>query len=183
MIHHRRDERGAALVETALVLGLLLMLAIGALEFGLAFRDWLSVSSATREGARVAASAGPTTDADCAILEATAGSLLSIDGSRIRFVDIFRADPAGNPVGSFQTYRPFDSSTDHTDNLRCTSWFAVNETGYPPASRDNRGAARDWIGVRLGFQHSWKTGFFWWSGSVNWSDRTIILMEPAPDPG
>ena len=176
-------DKGAALVESALVLAILLVLAVGAFEFGMAFRDWLSVSSATREGARVAASAGPVDAADCAILEATAGSLLSIDGGRIRLVDIFQANSAGDPIGSFQTYRPFDSSTDDSANLRCTSWFAVNETGYPPAGRDNLGADRDWIGVRLEFEHSWKTGFLWWSGSVDWSDRTIVLMEPEPDPG
>lgn len=176
----RREEGGSALVETAIVLSLLMVLSIGAFEWGMAFRDWLSVSSATREGARVAASAGTIGSADCAILEATAGSLLSIDGSRIRFVDIYLADTTGAPTSQRQTYKPFDAATDDPSNLRCNNWFAVNDTAYPPSARDNIGAERDWVGVRLEFTHTWKTGLFWWSGGVTWSDRTIILMEPDP---
>jgi hypothetical protein len=177
---HRNNERGSALVETAIVLSLLMVLAIGAFEWGMAFRDWLSVSSATREGARVAASAGKNDEADCAILEATAGSLLSVDNSRIAFVNIYSSDATGAPTGQIQTYKPFDAATDNDDNLRCERWFAVNDTAYPPSARDNIGAERDWVGVRLEFIHSWKTGLFWWSGGVTWSDQTIILMEPDP---
>jgi hypothetical protein len=173
------EERGSALVETAIVLSLLMILAIGAFEWGMAFRDWLSVSSATREGARVAASAGKVGDADCVILEATAGSLLSVDDGRIAFVDIYKADTTGAPTGQMQRYKPFVPG-DEVGNLRCVRWFAVNDTAYPPAARDNIGAERDWIGVRLEFTHSWKTGLFWWSGGVTWNDRTIILMEPDP---
>jgi TadE-like protein len=175
------EEGGSALVETAIVLSLLMVLSIGAFEWGMAFRDWLSVSSATREGARVAASAGTIATADCAILEATAGSLLAIDDSSIRFVNIYKADTTGAPTGQMHTYRPFDSDTDNSANLRCSSWFAVNDTAYQPSARDNIGAERDWVGVRLEFTHSWKTGLFWWSGGVTWSDRTIILMEPDPN--
>jgi hypothetical protein len=180
ILRSRGEDRGSALVETAIVLSLLMVLAIGAFEWGMAFRDWLSVSSATREGARVAASAGKIVDADCAILEATAGSLLAIDDSLIRFVNIYKADANGAPTGQMQTYKPFDPDTDAPANLRCERWFAVNDTAYPPANRDNIGAERDWVGVRLEFTHSWKTGLFWWSGGVTWSDRTIILMEPDP---
>lgn len=178
----RRDhrDRGSALVETAAVLGFLMMLAIGTFEWGMALRDWLSVSSATREGARVAASAGTISTADCSILEATAGSLLSIDGSRIRFVEIYNSDASGDPTGQRQVYRPFDPATDDPSNLACTNWFAVDSTSWPPSARDNIGDDRDWIGVSLEFQHTWKTGFFWWSGGVTWRDRTVILLEPDP---
>ena len=173
------NEGGSAVVETAVVLSLLLVLSIGAFEWGMAFRDWLSVSSATREGARVAASAGKFTDADCAVLEATVGSLLSIDEARIQFVDIYKADSTGGLTVDVQTYRP-DNPDDLEESLVCEDWFPVATT-YPPTERDNIGAERDWIGVRLVFTHSWKTGLFWWSDGVTWSDRTVILMEPDPN--
>lgn len=175
---HREEDSGSALVETAIVLSLLMVLAIGAFEWGMAFRDWLSVSSATREGARVAASAGKVADADCAILEATAGSLLSIDEARIQLVDIYNSDSTGAPTGQLQRYRP-KSPDDPEASLVCTNWFLLGNA-YPPSIRDNIGDERDWVGVRLEFTHSWKTGLFWWSGGVTWSDRTIILMEPDP---
>src|SRR5690606_13535680 len=53
----RRDnelERGAVLIEAAIVMPLILLIVFGILEFGLAFRNTLSVSESTRAGARVA---------------------------------------------------------------------------------------------------------------------------------
>ena len=40
-------ERGATLVEAAVVYGLLFLTLFAVVEFGLAFKDWLSVSHAS----------------------------------------------------------------------------------------------------------------------------------------
>jgi Flp pilus assembly protein TadG len=50
----RRDDRGAALLEMAFTLPLLLLISVGILEFGRAFQTWQIVTNAAREGARVA---------------------------------------------------------------------------------------------------------------------------------
>lgn len=50
----RRDDRGAALLEMAFTLPLLLLISIGILEFGRAFQTWQILTNAAREGARVA---------------------------------------------------------------------------------------------------------------------------------
>jgi Flp pilus assembly protein TadG len=49
-----RREDGAALVETAFVLPILLLVCVGILEFGRAYQTWQVVTNASREGARVA---------------------------------------------------------------------------------------------------------------------------------
>jgi Flp pilus assembly protein TadG len=49
-----RDERGAALVEMAMTLPLMLLVAIGIFEVGRAFQTWQILTNAAREGARVA---------------------------------------------------------------------------------------------------------------------------------
>jgi Flp pilus assembly protein TadG len=49
-----KDERGAELIEFALVLPLLLLLLAGILDMGFLFKDWEVVTNAAREGARVA---------------------------------------------------------------------------------------------------------------------------------
>jgi Flp pilus assembly protein TadG len=51
----RRGNKGNASVEFALVLPLVLTLLFGIVEFGLIFKDQLSIQQAAREGARVAA--------------------------------------------------------------------------------------------------------------------------------
>jgi Flp pilus assembly protein TadG len=58
-----RDERGAQLIEAALVLPLLLLVLLGILDFGLLFQRYEAVTNAAREGARVAILPGYT-DAD-----------------------------------------------------------------------------------------------------------------------
>ena len=51
----RRDERGAAMVEFAMILPLLVLLTFGIIEFGVAFNASSSVSQASRAGGRTAA--------------------------------------------------------------------------------------------------------------------------------
>ncbi|MDQ6726669.1 MAG: pilus assembly protein [Actinomycetota bacterium] len=51
----RGDERGAAVVEFALVLPILVMFIIGIVEFGRAYNARIELTSAVREGARTAA--------------------------------------------------------------------------------------------------------------------------------
>jgi Flp pilus assembly protein TadG len=50
----RAGERGAALVEFAIVLVLVAMLLFGIIEFGIAYNDFIAVRQGTREGARLA---------------------------------------------------------------------------------------------------------------------------------
>lgn len=55
-----KHDNGAALVEMALVLPLLMLLVFGIIDFGLCTKDRMAVSQAAREGARVAAVGGGT---------------------------------------------------------------------------------------------------------------------------
>ena len=49
-----RREEGAALIETAFVLPIMLLVSVGIFEFGRAYQTWQVVTNAAREGARVA---------------------------------------------------------------------------------------------------------------------------------
>lgn len=50
----RRPERGAAIVEFALVVPIFLLLVMGTIDFGATFNDYNSVRQGVREGARQA---------------------------------------------------------------------------------------------------------------------------------
>src|SRR5207237_26452 len=58
-----RDDRGAALIEMALTLPLMLLVSAGIFEFGRAYQTWQVLTNAAREGARIAVLPG-TTDAN-----------------------------------------------------------------------------------------------------------------------
>jgi Flp pilus assembly protein TadG len=51
---HGRGTRGQSLVELAIVAPVLLVLVCGIIEFGMALKSYISLTSATREGARFA---------------------------------------------------------------------------------------------------------------------------------
>lgn len=178
------DERGAALIEFALVFTLLLTIALGAFEYGMVFRDWLSVTVAAREGGRVAASAATFGQADCVVLEATAGALQSLTSGTLREVQIYRSDANGGYPGAgsafTRRYRP--GIPDEPGLIACTGgseWFPINLGGsWEPAARNNSGVNADWIGVRVQFDHNWITGFLWWSGTASFTDDAVFRMEP-----
>jgi Flp pilus assembly protein TadG len=80
-LHRRRagNEDGAALVEFAIVLSLLVILVFGIIEFGRAYNTQVTLTHATREGVRVLAI---TQDADAA-KSATVNAAPNLDPSQI----------------------------------------------------------------------------------------------------
>jgi Flp pilus assembly protein TadG len=49
-----RNQRGAALLETAITIPLVLLVTVSIFEFGRAYQTWQVMTNAAREGARVA---------------------------------------------------------------------------------------------------------------------------------
>ena len=55
LAHRRRAEGGAAALEFALVLPILILIVLGIVEFGFAFNTQIALTQAAREGVRVEA--------------------------------------------------------------------------------------------------------------------------------
>jgi hypothetical protein len=182
LFRRKGNEKGSTLIEFSLIFAFLMMIALGAYEYGMAFRDWLSVTVATREGGRVAASAANNGDADCVILEAATGALQSFQTGEVDFVHIYKSDINGSYPGSnsyTRIYRP--STPSDLDLVVCqgSTWFATNlGSNWDPADRVNATGTADWIGVRIEFEHTWQTNFLWWNGTVDWDDDAVFRMEP-----
>jgi len=163
-------ERGAALIETALIASLVTVLAIGAAEMGFALLDWLAVSSATREGARTGSAAGNDAAADTLILAAVSQALASNPSAVVKEVWVFRSDATGavtDPLTGTNIYRK-------------TGGGFVCDNGCPwaPTSRSTNVESLDFLGIRVVFQHNWLTGMIPWLGSQTWQDDTIMRLEP-----
>jgi Flp pilus assembly protein TadG len=62
-----RNERDAALLETAVTLPIVLMICVGIFEFGRAYQTWQVLTNAAREGARVAALNGTDLEVETAV--------------------------------------------------------------------------------------------------------------------
>ncbi|HJY33750.1 MAG TPA: TadE family protein, partial [Vicinamibacterales bacterium] len=55
-----KSERGAALLEAAITIPMLLLVSVGIFEFGRAYQTWQVLTNAAREGARLAVLPDPT---------------------------------------------------------------------------------------------------------------------------
>jgi Flp pilus assembly protein TadG len=77
------SERGAAAVEFAILLPLLLMLVLGTIEFGRAYNAQITLTNAARDGVRVMAIANDPTGAKTAAKSAAASVSTTIATSDI----------------------------------------------------------------------------------------------------
>jgi Flp pilus assembly protein TadG len=62
-IKRLKEQKGAALVEAAITIPILLLISVGIFEFGRAYQTWQVLTNASREGARLAVIEG-STDSD-----------------------------------------------------------------------------------------------------------------------
>ncbi|HKZ25527.1 MAG TPA: TadE family protein [Acidimicrobiia bacterium] len=170
-------DRGTAAIEFAFAIMVLLLLAIGAYEWGTGFSDRISMSSAVREGGRVGSAAGDNPDADCRIIEASAGALNGVSGNSVKQLWVYESDSGGTVGLNRQIYRPAQAAE---PGLTCTGgrWFLV-ANGWPYSVRENLSANRDWLGVKVIVDHEWRTGFLWWNGTVEWEEDAVFHLEPG----
>ncbi|HLF61687.1 MAG TPA: TadE/TadG family type IV pilus assembly protein [Acidimicrobiia bacterium] len=178
----RLRENGASLVEVGLLLPILILLAIGLSEVTFLVVDYLTVTNAAREGARVGAAAADydagSIDADDLILNAVEEAACNLNFGTLETVTIYRADASGEipipPGGSVNEYSNSGSlqcgSSGH--GLSCT-----NGCPWAPSSRDRVPPDFDVLGVEIIFTHSSVTGFFPFP-TVDWNEKAVMQIEP-----
>lgn len=179
----QRREKGATIVEAAIVYGLLFLALFAVIEFGLAFKDWLTVSHAAREGARAGATYGNHPRADIQILNDVAATLAPASIANGMTVRIF--EPGG--AGTDYTYAPPGDCSDNSPGgtlVGCCEWTPCPEPfrdtyttpAWDPVSRDVEAPVTDRIAVQVNFTHRWLTGF--WAPDVDFTTTTDFQIEP-----
>jgi len=192
----RDREHGASLVEFTIVSTLLFMLVFGIVEFGLAFRDRLTVSNATQGAVRVGSALASSDESDFEVLRALEQSLSTLPNSGlgiVRHVDIYLANGSGNPSSGCPgsgcnryAYQP--GATPTCDWNPCPDPSAPSYGGsWLPDGRDDELPDLDVMGVRLTFAHDWITGGLvplpnvrcdGSAGANCWADTAIMRVEP-----
>jgi Flp pilus assembly protein TadG len=95
----RRNERGSAVVEFALLLPLLLLMLLAVVQIGVLARDRLLVAHAARAGAREAA----IQESDIAVRDAAIAAAAGLDPAGIDVV-VQRVGGRGDPVSVAISY-------------------------------------------------------------------------------
>ncbi len=183
----RRKQRGAVLVEAALIMPVLIMLAMGTIEFGLGWRDRVGVQTSVRAAARSGATLGSDSQADYNMLQ-TLKSGLGTNYSKTVRVVIYKASatdgavPAACLTGASQT--GVCNVYAAADLVKASTSFGCGvgavDTAWCPTSRISDIASTsglDYVGVYIEFSHSLITGSFG-TGSIAIKDRVVMRVEP-----
>lgn len=173
-----RRDTGASVIEMSLVLPILIVILVGILEVGGAFRDYLTTSHAVRDGVRLLSAIGDDMDADCSALLA-AVETMTVTGrfENLQRIEIYKADANGNQIGA-QTNTYTFASGDPED---CEDWNGYPGTNYPPTSRHVLAGGTtplDIIGMRIVYDHSWLSQLPPFNGVIEINETTISRVEP-----
>ncbi len=172
-----------------------LLVLLGMLEFGLVFDHQLTLTYATREGARTGSALANgsglsnCSDVDAHVIAAVQrvltapGSPIAVD--RISEIHIFRANSSGVAIGgdiNRWTYAPGLGPSVDGAPLD----FRADSVSWPSCGRDN-GSSPDSIGVGLTYSYRLQTplptilGFFGPPGglALTVSDRSVMALNPT----
>ncbi|OFW11686.1 MAG: hypothetical protein A3H96_03215 [Acidobacteria bacterium RIFCSPLOWO2_02_FULL_67_36] len=94
-----RNQRGAALLETAITIPIILLISVSIFEFGRAYQTWQVLTNAAREGARVAVLPATTNDEVVSTVTSymTSGRLTAVGTAS---VSVVRNVPFGSTTAS-----------------------------------------------------------------------------------
>lgn len=195
------NQRGATLVEAAIVTLPFMLVVFAILEFGMAFRTDLTIENAAQRGGRAASVGGTSVSTDFQILEAIQAGLDDGGLEGIQRVIVYKATapndpvPAGclaitNPIGpngvngSCNVYGPdaFTAPLETSPGVANDEWQCLS-----PGARDDfwcpdtREASfslgpRDYVGVYLETTHQYVTGLF--GSEVGLDAAVVSRLEP-----
>ena len=185
------SERGATIVEFVFVLPLLLLLAFGTAEMGLAWVTNNRVEGSTSTAARIAASSGDLPEADRSVLQSLKSSLPQEQLNRLDRVIIFKPTNVNGGVPS-GCIKPVGSTNQVGVNGSCNTYAGATLQGtipsdlgaadgfWDPTTRKDRLAdPPDYIGVWVRTTHAAKTGTFF--NNLTITKTSIYRIQPDID--
>lgn len=174
------DERGAVVVEAAIILPVLLLFVLGIIEWGLVFKDLQTVYSATRIGARTASAEPRQSTYPSDVASAVSSGLNAIPQGAWRELWVYKAQPSGMPIGDSGSFATCDTCVRFTWDNTGKTWTQVQNT-WPATGTGSQNACAgspDSLGVYIKVQHDMFTAMFGTSKTL--ADHTVIRLEPMP---
>jgi len=202
--HVRRTSgRGQGLVEFALLVPVFMLILLGLLEFGMVFDHTMTITTATREGARngAAFANGNTTTMVCATsvdvdkyIIAAVQRVLKAPGSQVVLRDtttisIYKSAADGTVSGGLSntwTYSP-NAGNPVVDSTPLDFAPPPGIATWNACTRSNGGATPDSLGVSISYQYQYVTplpavlGFFGpkGSGGLTITDHSVMSLNPT----
>jgi Flp pilus assembly protein TadG len=174
-------ERGAVLVETAIVLPVLLLVVLGIIEYSSAYHDSSVTADSARAGGRVASAQAlnPAYATDAA--SSVASALQTLPAAAPQEMWVYKANANGYPY-------PAGNTSFTTCSTTCIKyrWLSASKqfdtanpsgSGWSAASQNVCTQPFDEIGIYVKIQHSFITNLF--GATVTLDDHAVFRLEPT----
>ena len=188
----RDRQRGAAAVELVVVLPLLILIAMGIIEFGSAWANKLKVETAARGGARVGSGLGASRTADYDLLQAVKSVLTDVGLSNVQYVVVFKSTDAGGAIpsgcsgsaptsqtGKCNVYTGTQITNLAASQFGGTTSCAVNalDRWWCPTTRQSvQHLGPDYLGVWVKAESGTLTDFF--GSPLGMESAAVMRLEP-----
>lgn len=183
-----RSQRGAVMVEAAIVLPVMILVVMGIIEFGFAFASATTATGASRSGARLGAAAYATSGTIAANQRAAAdqmaatvtGDLVGLTSADPVGMLVYRVNPSstsGEPAGGFPAHDMVGGCTSDCFRYKWDGTKMVYLSGGW-ADPDACGMVLDSIGVYIQVKHHYITGII--GDHVYVNGHTVMRLEPLP---
>jgi len=187
----RDGERGAVLVEAALILPFLITFLAGIIDFGFMYRHYLTVASATRSATRAVARAGPQPTADWEALQALLSARSNLPTNSIQYAVVYKSPdgPSGKVPTACRTASVVNVCNRYVNAGGVTNPFTMSSGTFTTTLSDAAWPARtrragtqgdaDWVGVFVVTRFDYPTRVFGSSRMV--SDSVVMREDPSTD--
>jgi Flp pilus assembly protein TadG len=195
-LRRAEGDRGAVLVEFALVLPIIALFTFGVIDFGLAWRVDTVVERASAAGGRSGSSLGDNRYADYQLLQVVNSSLSSVPGADIERVIVYRSTAADGEVpASCLAVNATGTSSKGVNGLcnvysaaqvsstSFSGWGGVTacaggswDSSWCPTSRSNDRPGADYLGVYVEVSKDAATGLF--TDEFTMKRSSVFLLEP-----
>jgi len=183
----RRGERGAALVEAAIVMPLILLLTFGAIEFGIGFSQKAGIEAIARSGAREGAAQSSDPNLANDVATAVNNALGSSSLPDMQYLAVYRIPGDGSPPDLSENGGGPGCATNPNGFNDCAIFFfhdgsfdAANPLGAwdnDPAVRVLCGPNPDRIGVKIYSRFHFLTNLVG-TGDMELDAQSILQLEP-----
>ncbi len=173
-----RGERGAVLVEFAIILPLLLTITFGIIEFSGAYHDSAIASDAARAGGRVGSALATQNGYASSVVDAVDAAFATLPPGAPQELWIYKANGNGYP-GTGNSFNTCGANCiKYVWNSSTKAFGSPQGGGWPASTHQVCTEPYDEIGVYVKIDHTFFTGFF--GPSVTITDHSVFRFEPVP---
>jgi hypothetical protein len=172
-------------MELAIVMPLLVLLVLGIAEFGMGWRDRITVQNAVRSAARTASALGDDPTADYQLLQNLRAGLDTQTLANVKVIVVYNS--------KFKDGKIPTACRNSSQTGLCNRYTAADlaaplssfgcdvgdlDFGWCPTSRNVSGTDPDYVGIYIEVEHDFMTALFNGSG-LTIVDRAVTRLEPA----